>query len=176
MDRGVVDNLTLAQKACLRLVFLHFSSKDIGRELGISPHTVDNHVKSALVRIGAKNRFDAARRLVESEGSPERRTLASQSNVISDPAPPVEYRVHNDSLEREGFGDTRDGAKEMRIAYDPAGFVPQHVKLLPLPGFWGEQNDLTRNQRLIWISIIAVLICLSIGAVVAALGALGSIL
>ena len=176
MDRGGVENLTPAQKACLRLVFLHYSSKDIGRELFISPHTVDNHIKSAVARIGAKNRFDAARHLADSEGAPERRTLASQSAIISAPMLSAEYPSHDDSLEREGFGDPRGGVKEVRIAYDPVGFVPQRLKLLPLPGFWGEQNDLTRNQRLIWITIIALLICLSIGAVVAALGALGSIL
>ena len=46
---------------------------------------MDNHIKSAVARIGAKNRVDAARHLAGFEGAPERRKLASQSAIICAP-------------------------------------------------------------------------------------------
>jgi FixJ family two-component response regulator len=41
------DRLTLRQKDCLRLVAQGYTSKEIGRELGISYSTVDNHLLAA---------------------------------------------------------------------------------------------------------------------------------
>ena len=53
--------LSMRQSDCLRLVAEGFTSKEIARELGISPSTVDNHIKAAVDRLGARNRTDAAR-------------------------------------------------------------------------------------------------------------------
>jgi hypothetical protein len=45
----------------LALVAEHWSSKEIAVRLGISPHTVDQHVRRALHRLGAPTRREAAR-------------------------------------------------------------------------------------------------------------------
>lgn len=55
-----VGLLTEAQKACLRGVLAHLTSRQIARELGISPHTVDGHLRAAMQRLGVRNRTEAA--------------------------------------------------------------------------------------------------------------------
>jgi hypothetical protein len=45
----------------------HFSSKEIARQLGVSPHTVDKRLKMAISILGVATRVDAARILAQSE-------------------------------------------------------------------------------------------------------------
>ncbi len=52
----------------MMLVAAGYTSKQIARELGISPSTVDNHVHAVVERLGAINRIDAAR--IISEATP----------------------------------------------------------------------------------------------------------
>lgn len=59
--------LNEGQKDCLRLVMLHFSSKEIARKLCVSPHTVDKRLKTAIAIMGVATRVDAARMLTQSE-------------------------------------------------------------------------------------------------------------
>ena len=53
------DVLTDAQLACVRLVHKG-PSKVIARHLGISNHTVDDHLRQAMRRLGAQTRHEAA--------------------------------------------------------------------------------------------------------------------
>jgi DNA-binding CsgD family transcriptional regulator len=54
--------LTEGQKACLRLVVQHHTSKEIARTLGISPFTVDQRLDAARRKLNAPSRKDAAKR------------------------------------------------------------------------------------------------------------------
>lgn len=65
------DLLTDSQKACLRRVGRGMTSKEIARELELTPSTVDTYVTHAIGRLGATNRRDAARLLARSERSEE---------------------------------------------------------------------------------------------------------
>lgn len=53
--------LSPGQLEVLRLVNRHLSSKEIGAELGISSHTVDQRVRGAIQRLGVARRSEAAR-------------------------------------------------------------------------------------------------------------------
>lgn len=53
--------LTEGQKACLRLVNDHRTSKEIARILGISPFTVDQRLDAARRKMNASSRAEAAR-------------------------------------------------------------------------------------------------------------------
>ena len=53
--------LTDGQKACLRLVDDHHTSKEIARKLGISPFTVDQRLDAARRKLNAASRRDAAK-------------------------------------------------------------------------------------------------------------------
>jgi DNA-binding CsgD family transcriptional regulator len=59
--------LTDGQRDCLRLVYQHMTSKDIARVLGVSPHTVDMRLRTAMRTLQVANRIDAARLLVKEE-------------------------------------------------------------------------------------------------------------
>lgn len=53
---GRTDRLTSRQASCIALVAKGCSSKEIARELGISPSTVDNHIATAMHIVGLANR------------------------------------------------------------------------------------------------------------------------
>lgn len=59
--------LTEGQRACLRMVYSHMKSKDIARILGVSPHTVDMRLRTAMRTLGVTSRIEAARLLVQDE-------------------------------------------------------------------------------------------------------------
>ncbi len=59
--------LTDGQRDCLRHVYNHMTSKDIARVLGVSPHTVDMRLRTAMRTLNVVNRIDAARLLVQDE-------------------------------------------------------------------------------------------------------------
>ncbi|MBQ1562226.1 MAG: helix-turn-helix transcriptional regulator [Caulobacter sp.] len=80
-----LDRLTERERECLRLVDRHMSSKEIARELGLSKHTVDWHLDKARRRLGAADRYDAARRLFD-RGS---RDAAPGPGVPSGSPPPI---------------------------------------------------------------------------------------
>ena len=63
--------LSEGQKICLRLVARGMSSKEIAKETGLTPQTVDTYVKASLAKLGASNRRDAARMLVAWEDTAE---------------------------------------------------------------------------------------------------------
>ncbi len=63
------DNLSERQVQTLTLVAKGLTSKEIGRELGVSPSTVDNHIRAAIDRLGARNRQHAARMIRTAEAA-----------------------------------------------------------------------------------------------------------
>lgn len=62
-----VTLLTEAERECLRLVYQHMTSKDIARQIGVSPHTVDMRLRQAIRKLEVTNRIEAARALVHTE-------------------------------------------------------------------------------------------------------------
>lgn len=64
-----IDRLTKAQLEVLELVALRRTSKEIARELGISPVTVDQRVKRVQSILGANSRSEAARILISARGA-----------------------------------------------------------------------------------------------------------
>jgi DNA-binding CsgD family transcriptional regulator len=63
--------LTDGQRDCLRLVYNHMTSKDIARVLGVSPHTVDMRLRTAMKTLSVGSRIEAARLLVQEEAGGE---------------------------------------------------------------------------------------------------------
>lgn len=56
-----IAKLSERQRQCLELVAQNCTSKEIGRALGLSPSTVDNHIAAAMERLGTTSRVEAAR-------------------------------------------------------------------------------------------------------------------
>src|SRR6478736_5066616 len=64
----MLAGLTGKQREVLDLLIEHKTSKEIARQLGISPHTVDQRIQFAKEKLGANSRSEVAqlyRRLVE---------------------------------------------------------------------------------------------------------------
>lgn len=87
MDRDRLARVSEGQRACLRLVLQHQSSKAIARALAISPHTVDQRIRFAMKALGASSRIEAARLLAASEAEEGYQALIHQSPDIDPPAP-----------------------------------------------------------------------------------------
>ncbi|QTC92030.1 helix-turn-helix transcriptional regulator [Brevundimonas goettingensis] len=100
---GTQDKLTERERECLRLVHAHLNSKQIARELGIKPGTVDRHCENAVRKLQAGNRIDAALRLAAWE------TVGTDSQ--SDPIPMAQW-PSSASLERanEDYHDRETGS------------------------------------------------------------------
>lgn len=142
MPESRFDRLTLRQKDCLRLVAQGYTSKEIGRELGISYSTVDNHLLAATQALGAGSRAEAARlfmRHAADEGGDQGEYPPRDSTGQQLPRQPQTLAVQPfvaDPLPRQQRG-------------------PQDILSRLAPPIGGRDNDLTRSQRLSAIARIA---------------------
>lgn len=57
---SLVERLTERERQCLQLVHAHFNSKQIARQLGIKPGTVDRHCENAVRKLQVDSRVAAA--------------------------------------------------------------------------------------------------------------------
>lgn len=84
----MAERLSERQRQCLALVDQGFTSKQIARELALSPSTVDNHLRAALERLGLNSRTDAARALRSAGGEQgDVSVMATPSNEAVAPSP-----------------------------------------------------------------------------------------
>ena len=67
---GDVQKLTPRQKEILRLILNGFDAKSAARELGISVHTVNEHLSEARRQLGVSSSREAARILGQAESAP----------------------------------------------------------------------------------------------------------
>ncbi len=124
--RGALDQLTEAQRECLRLVYTHHSSKEIAEIVGISPSAVDKRLERAVQILGVPSRFAAARMLAAEEGSAAYEQTTSEPFDL--PSTP--------SISRTAAGE-------------PLWLVRRLMGLASIAGSGGEaRNPLTKGQRL----------------------------
>ena len=171
------ETLTDRERQCLRLVFERLRPKEIGRELGISHHTVNGHLQQAMRKLGATSSLEAARLLHATD------RMAAPENVTGYPFG-VEFGPNPSSLgpsqhgaqhgaNHDRVGDrVRDGAFGGRwatSAFPLAGRFPLPRARWPLPAAGENRNDLTPAERLFWIAagMVAVAIIAFMGAAAA---------
>ncbi|MBL0923196.1 MAG: helix-turn-helix transcriptional regulator [Sphingomonadaceae bacterium] len=120
--------LTEGQKACLRLVDDHHTSKEIARILGISPFTVDQRLDAARRKLNAVTRREAAKIFAAMENGP-----------LSEP---LVYETSR--LETAVFAD---------IPALPPGRAEQRYaslsSLVSVPPLGGERHELSKKEILI---------------------------
>jgi DNA-binding CsgD family transcriptional regulator len=159
MDAERLARLTDKQRACLRLVYAHMSSKEIAPRLGIEPGTVDQYVKAAMRTLGVGERRTAARMLAEYEaetGQP----LVYQPLDLAAGGEPVTFGASTEGRWEPAFG----GAMREDRARFEAGFPPlKEPAKLPLPVRGAKPTDLTPVMRLGWILVLILLIALAFG-------------
>jgi len=145
MTAGRIDQLTEAQRACLRLVLSHHNSKEIAAIEGVSPSAIDKRIERAVQILGVGTRFEAARRLSDHEGGPTYERLPSEPiDVPNTPFP------------------TADDA-----ATEPWGLVHRFIGSDPSGGFEGAaRNRLSKGSRLIRLIGLTVMIAIASMAIV----------
>lgn len=142
-----LSELSEGQISCLRLVAQGMSSKEIARETGLSHYTVDTYIKRALPLVGATNRRDAARIVLDAEQS--QKLVPQPETVVS--------RFESRTLQPSTtHGSTNDASRRM----------------FKLPKIGGEINDLAwidRHYAIIKVAAFGFSIILAITLVMAGL-------
>lgn len=194
--------LTDGQRDCLRLVYNHMTSKDIARVLGVSPHTVDMRLRTAMKTLSVGSRIEAARLLVQDEAGgeiapdcyqpliyhPPEIVPTSESVMLGGPASSeVNDSAHDDQALRFSpvVDPTVSGPPRMTVAsvfsetehstsWAGAAATDPGIGSRPLIGSvpWGKKNDLSIGARLGWIVLIAIGSSLAFGSLLGAIAAL----
>jgi DNA-binding CsgD family transcriptional regulator len=146
-EKNTMEQLTQGQIDCLLLVHQHLTSKEIGPRLGISPHTVDQRIRTALRVLRCKRRSEAAL-LVASKQGEERFFLLQQDF----PEPFVEHQTKLVGGQRR---------KSIRL--------PFGTRVHP-------DNDMSTTLRLSWIVAIASASAFSAGMYLAGLESLSRLI
>lgn len=139
------DRLTDRQKDCLNLVAQGYTSKEIGRQLGLSPSTVDNHILAAMQVLEAPSRAAAARVFISAD---DRQKIPSQSAELAD---------HTILPSTVGIAEANGWSRWGRLA-------------LALPPLGGQENDLDwteRTFRIFQVAAVALGVLLSFTLLVA---------
>lgn len=155
-----IARLTERQRACLRLVYRHQSSKQIARELGIKPSTVDEHMRNALQTLGLSKRSDAAILLATSEENAPQ-PLRNQSTRVP-AADAIATLDLPDPQGRQHGGGGTSTLREEQASFDARSVRSGHLRL-PFRSAGERHNDLNRTGRLGWIIVMPLLYAAAIG-------------
>ena len=171
MTADRIERLTDKQRECLRLVYRHMETKEIARELGLSPDGVTQRIKTAMRTLGVDRRRDAARILAEAEGTaPYPRQVYMSRDIASAPEPAMLVQPTDGELHKSGLDDRRFMEEQARFAVmPPSGFRGFQV---PLPFEGNRPSDLSWSRRLGWIIGIMFVTALVFGMFLAGLESL----
>jgi hypothetical protein len=144
------------------------TSKEIGRELGISPRTVEVHLEKAMQTLGVATRIEAARLLLAAE-------KPTTDHLRRYPLPLVE--AASDAIlaveaERRSDGVVREEPAHFALDIHPVdrGWrLPFRTRRRPF-------NELTITERLLWMALIGGFCILVLAGLSASLVALRQLL
>ena len=151
VDDIAFKRLTARQRQCLRLVAAPATSKQIARELGISSHTVDEHIREALATLGVPDRQEAARLFLAFEGGQRPpQALSSQAIGVEErpPVPAIET-----ASERRIEASNLSTAPAPSLGQERSADEPLP---LPFPTKGRPRNELDRTTRLLWIGAVLI--------------------
>jgi DNA-binding CsgD family transcriptional regulator len=114
------NRLTPKQIECLALVAEGMTSKEIARELGISSHTVDDHVEKARIKLNAPTRLRAAA-LFRAQLATPAETIPQKQDV-GDPSTHSEAARSDPTTNNSSLEDATIGSvwAPQRIGPEPA--------------------------------------------------------
>lgn len=163
MTAGRIDQLTEAQRACLRLVLTHHNSKEIAAIFGVSPSAIDKRIERAIQVLGVGTRFEAARRLEEHErGTTVEPVPVREEPQAPEPAPTYE-RLPSEPIDVPiPPSDTPDSGQ-----IEPWGLVRRFFGLSGASGSTGAaRNRFSVGDRIVRLIVLMVLIAVASMALV----------
>lgn len=172
MTRPPLDRLNEGQRDCLRLVLAHLNSKEIARELGISPHTVDQRLRTAMRILDASSRFEAARLFASLDQDQAYQPLIYQSLLVERGRKSGNQNLSSVRTRSETADTKDDGNADSGGAFAALERSETRHRSLPIPRFRGEKNRLAAVERVGWILAIAIGAALSFGGLISGLEAL----
>ncbi|HEX9965919.1 MAG TPA: helix-turn-helix transcriptional regulator [Allosphingosinicella sp.] len=170
MDPKRIARLTEQQRACLRHVYAHLTSKEIAPLMGIEPGSVDQHIKAAMKTLGVGDRRTAARILADHEGREDSPVVAYPPHNPDLPIDPYKFVppiVSGWQPHEPAGASMREEQAFFRVA------TPSGSPTFQLPLGSSKPGDLSWATRLGWIAVIAIGVALAFGALVSAIEALG---
>lgn len=169
MDPDRLARLTDKQRECLRLVYRHMETKEIARELGLSPDGVTQRIKTAMRTLGVDRRRDAAQILAEAEGAPPYPQRVYPPRDIAIAPDPATFGVSTEGRREAVSGGAM---REERAIFEAYPTPSPDTLQLPLPIRGGRPGDLSTAKRLGWIFGLILLIALAFGLFVTGFEAL----
>lgn len=152
MDVSAFDRLTERQRTCLRLVGTLANSKEIAIQLGISRHTVDEHIREAMTTLGLTSRQAAARALAAYEASTPQRLSTQPIRIeTTDPDGPSLPSLGERDSPRQDTERSHELAPMIAEAPAPSSWLG-----LPFPTRGRPRNDLDGATRLFWIGVVLI--------------------
>lgn len=177
MSADRINSLTENQRAYLRLVLQHQSSKQIANQFGISAHTVDKRIKEAMRLLDVGTRVEAARLLATAETDGDK-SLGAQS-------PDLEIRPISAILSPSSGGEGNRGAisSGIMVGEEQHAFRAHPLRQarplsfpLPFPTLDRRENNLSLLQRLGWTIGLIIGLAIATGILLSGLTALGTLI
>lgn len=173
MTDEAIARLSPNEIACLELVASGLGSKEIARELGGSPHTVDARLKSACAKLGTRSRFHAASLFREARGGAPVTVTAADTKLVYEDRTLTSPPPTGDNGASAGEGERPGDLSNWQQADREAGasrrgrswLEPTH----PLAKFFGGENRLPIGERLVAIFAIAIGAAIAVGILANAL-------
>lgn len=166
-----IAKLNTTERDCLLRVNEGKASKDIARELGLSPNYVDTCLKQAAVKLNVKGRYLAARILADAENSSQQDTVTSApTNLVPQttglPSPPEPGDKGASAGEGNGPDDLGHG-RHRKTGYSDSRGEEVLPKLSgPFAKFFTGENRLSKRQRLLLIFVGTIAIIFAFGGLV----------
>lgn len=155
-----VAKLSEGQRECLRMVYRHMETKEIARELGISPDGVNQRIKAAMRILGVARRRDAAFILAEAEGTDSYQPLVYLPRDIAIAPDPAMFGASTGGRREAVSGGAM---REERAIFQAFPSPSPDTLQLPLPIRGVRPGDLSSAKRLGWIFGLILLIALAFG-------------
>src|SRR3546814_544353 len=163
--------LNTAERECLVRVNEGKASKDIARELGLSPNYVDTCLKQAAVKLNVKGRYLAAKLLADAGSSPQEDTVTSTpTNLVLQTAGLSLNSGSGDKAASAGEGNGPGDLGHRRHHETESGDSRDGGALPKLSGpfakFFTGENRLSKRQRLLLIFAGTIAIIFAFGGLV----------
>jgi DNA-binding CsgD family transcriptional regulator len=160
-------NLTEGQINCLRLVSQNYTSKEIARQLGISPFTVDQRLDAARKKLSATSRTDAARRYSELSIGDIYEPLVYDPETLEKPADAGQLENALSEWGEQKDDDLGSKSDNDSIIKDAAvGSKSSRLSWIIPPPFGGKRHNLSNGDVLLKSISIAFISTIMVAAVI----------